>query len=451
MRFCGFILFGLFVHSHAAFIFPASPCPRVFTYEDISAERDKWYGELTHTPTNTITGVTIRFLLDRPAHLFVSWDDPVTSNDNQLFIMNNNSVRIESGETIHYKVMVKFDQSLPVPFVQTIHFNGRRICPPDLPLTLSVGEGVTNPRPDLEFPDPFDTLPDIQVAKPTRYGTYSSTTEMDRNIGSRDPDYPCGLVNIAVPLITHGASTSKGQWPWHVALYRAEGINLNFNCGATLVSKNKVITAAHCVTTGDTIKRLINPNQIVLYLGKHKLNQFVEDGSQTRQVSKIVVHPSYSGDSHYGDVAVLTLSKNIEYSNFVRPICLWESVNGISDIIDREGSVVGWGLDENEQTADTLKVAKVPVVSMETCIRSYPQFYSQFTSNGTFCAGSRNGTSPCNGDSGGGIVFSRNNIWYLRGLVSLSVAKSNNLCDAKNYIVFTDLTKFGDFIQANLL
>ena len=38
-------------------------------------------------------------------------------------------------------------------------------------------------------------------------------------------------------------------------------------------------------------------------------------------------------------------------------------------------------------------MAKLPVVSMDTCIRSYPQFYSQFTSNGTFCAGSRNGMS----------------------------------------------------------
>lgn len=60
--------------------------------------------------------------------------------------------------------------------------------------------------------------------------------------GSKDPDYPCGQVNIAVPLITHGIVTSKGQWPWHVALYKTEGANLNFNCGATLVSKNKVIT-----------------------------------------------------------------------------------------------------------------------------------------------------------------------------------------------------------------
>ncbi len=53
--------------------------------------------------------------------------------------------------------------------------------------------------------------------------------------------------------------------------------------------------------------------------------------------------------------------------------------------------VVGWGLDENENTADDLKVAKLPVVSAETCLRSFPQFYSQFTSNGTFCAGFRNG------------------------------------------------------------
>lgn len=60
------------------------------------------------------------------------------------------------------------------------------------------------------------------------------------------------------------------------------------------------------------------------------------------------------------------------------------------------------------------------------------------------------GTSPCNGDSGGGIVFNRNNVWYLRGLVSLSVAKNGYLCDTGNYVIFTDLTKFNDFILRNL-
>ena len=47
---------------------------------------------------------------------------------------------------------------------------------------------------------------------------------------------------MVTPLITHGARTLRGQWPWHVALYKTEGVNLNYKCCATLVSKNKVIT-----------------------------------------------------------------------------------------------------------------------------------------------------------------------------------------------------------------
>ena len=61
------------------------------------------------------------------------------------------------------------------------------------------------------------------------------------------------------------------------------------------------------------------------------------------------------------------------------------------------------------------------------------------------------GTSPCNGDSGGGMVFNRNGAWYLRGIVSLSVAKEGyNFCDPNHYAIFTDLSKFSDFIQLYL-
>lgn len=52
----------------------------------------------------------------------------------------------------------------------------------------------------------------------------------------------CGEVKLAVPLVTSGQSTHRGQWPWHVALYLIEGINLSYHCGGSLVSKNKVIT-----------------------------------------------------------------------------------------------------------------------------------------------------------------------------------------------------------------
>eukprot|EP00102_Acyrthosiphon_pisum_P007886 XP_003243712.1 PREDICTED: CUB and peptidase domain-containing protein 1-like [Acyrthosiphon pisum] len=96
-------------------------------------------------------------------------------------------------------------------------------------------------------------------------------------------------------------------------------------------------------------------------------------------------------------------------------------------------------------------MAKMPVVSQQTCLWSYPQFYSEFTSDKTFCAGFRNGTSVCNGDSGGGMVFARNHRWYLRGIVSLTVAKDGlRVCDTRHYVVFTDVAKYTDFITKNL-
>jgi len=53
--------------------------------------------------------------------------------------------------------------------------------------------------------------------------------------------------------------------------------------------------------------------------------------------------------------------------------------------------VVGWGVDETDEPTETLMMVKMPVVSQQTCIYSDPNYYSQFTSNGTFCAGYQNG------------------------------------------------------------
>jgi hypothetical protein len=440
-----FLLLKLII-SEAAIIFPASPCDRAFTYEDDSTAGDRWYGELVVVPSNTVTGLSLRLALDRPSHLLVTWNDEVTTNDNRIYLLYNPETKVEAGAEIRFKIMVKFNTSLPIPFLSTVHFNGRRICPPDLPVTLTVGSGESSeagPRPDLEFPEPNTDVFSDKSRTTTRPPVQISNATV------------CGLVDMATPLITHGASTQRGQWPWHVALYKSEGANLNYKCGATLVSKNKIITAAHCVTTGSTggPRKPISPSQIIPYFGKHKLHQFVgEEGVQIKQVSKIAVHPSYNGDTYYGDLAVLTLSSDVEYSRYVRPVCLWEAAINTADVEGKTGSVVGWGLDENEQTVEDLKVAKMPVVSTETCLRSYPQFYSQFTNNGTFCAGFLNGTSPCNGDSGGAMVFNRSGLWYLRGIVSLSVAKEGpSFCDPRYYVIFTDVAKFSDFIQRNLL
>lgn len=92
----------------------------------------------------------------------------------------------------------------------------------------------------------------------------------------------------------------------------------------------------------------------------------------------------------------------------------------------------------------------MPVVAHETCIWSNRDFFSRVTSNLSFCAGFKNGSSVCNGDSGGGMVFQRNNKWYLRGIVSVSIALQNQArCDPNHYAVFTDVAKFTNWIENN--
>ncbi|GLH01712.1 Trypsin eta [Gryllus bimaculatus] len=113
--------------------------------------------------------------------------------------------------------------------------------------------------------------------------------------------------------------------------------------------------------------------------------------------------------------------------------------------------VVGWGYDEFGELTEELRMASMPIVSEQTCLRSYPEFYSRFSNERTFCAGYKNGTSACNGDSGGGLVVARGagaaKTWVLRGLVSVSVSRDDHrVCNTQHYVVFTDLAKHRDWI-----
>lgn len=63
------------------------------------------------------------------------------------------------------------------------------------------------------------------------------------------------------------------------------------------------------------------------------------------------------------------------------------------------------------------------------------------------------GTSACNGDSGGGLVFAQKvsdnkESYFLRGIVSVSVSRGDkDVCDTNHFIVFTDSAKYLDFIN----
>ncbi|XP_050353335.1 serine protease gd-like isoform X2 [Nymphalis io] len=267
----------------------------------------------------------------------------------------------------------------------------------------------------------------------------------------------CGKVlrNNPNPLVVNGKPTLEGQWPWQIALYHTQMVDSKYICGGTLISHRHVITAAHCVTRKGS-SRPVNKNTLTIYLGKHNLRTSVE-GVEIRLVSEIIVHPQYNASSFSRDASILKMRQPVEYTEFVRPACLWpEDQTDLSYVIGKKGSVVGWGFDDTGVATEELTYVEMPVVDTETCIRSYSEFFAKFTSQYSFCAGYRDGstnegTSVCNGDSGGGMVFYMGDSWYLRGLVSLSVARQNEYrCDPTHFVVFTDLSKILPWIKQNI-
>lgn len=258
---------------------------------------------------------------------------------------------------------------------------------------------------------------------------------------------PHNRFNFA-PLILGGETISRGSWPWLVAIYLNKPAGLSFNCGGSLVSSKVVVTAAHCFKTSE---RQYAASEVVLFLGRYNILNWNEDGSKVAQAEQIVIHNDYmlNENSFDADLAVVILSENVQFTEYIRPVCLWEGSTNVQELEGVMGTVFGWGQDGSGNIVSSIpKKINIPIVSEAECLRS-SDTYRYITSNRTYCAGRRDGTGPCKGDSGGGMTFMRNKKWMLRGIVSAALADPIvNICNLGEYVVFTDAAKFVTWIKS---
>ena len=108
---------------------------------------------------------------------------------------------------------------------------------------------------------------------------------------------------------------------------------------------------------------------------------------------------------------------------------------------------MGWGIDETGELSNALKVMPMPIVSNQECMAGNTQYMNMLTPT-NICAGNRDGSIPCNGDSGGGLYLLENGYWTLRGVLSkLIAAGSEGTCSKDDYIVYENIWKFMSFIK----
>ncbi|XKL59560.1 hypothetical protein PGB90_000576 [Kerria lacca] len=284
-----------------------------------------------------------------------------------------------------------------------------------------------------------------KVCCPDKYiSTKNNSNLNNNNLSSSWSD--CGKSEKKDTRIVGGKNATKGDWPWMAAIsYRSTKSNEpDFKCGGTLISNRYVLTAAHCVS------ELPSGLQVsFVRLGDLDLDINVDDELHPTDVSvaDVIVHPQYSANPHINDIALIRLANNVQFTQYIRPICLLSGAEYRRDDYynKKRPFIIGWGaLRYLGPVVTRLQETSINVIDNEKCAEMYKNQRAAVIDERVLCAGEP-GKDACQGDSGGPLIFpnSTENKFYLGGIVSYGIK-----CDNPDYPgVYTRIAEYIDWIN----
>lgn len=173
----------------------------------------------------------------------------------------------------------------------------------------------------------------------------------------------------------------KDRYPYQVAMIDDVGEQY---CGGTLVDKDWVLCAGHCMGVGSRV-----------HIGRHDLSDN-EETYESIEIEWEIPHPKFNSFSLDNDIMMVKLKQ----SSSVIPVKLdrgLSRVNAGTTVI-----VIGWGDTSYQGTSsNVLLEAEVEILSDSECA----QFYEELTkiTDNMVCA-ARLGKDSCQGDSGGPLI-----------------------------------------------
>ncbi|XP_053510990.1 transmembrane protease serine 11G-like [Artibeus jamaicensis] len=237
-----------------------------------------------------------------------------------------------------------------------------------------------------------------------------------------------GRESPSMEKIAAGYVAKKADWPWQASL-QMDGMHF---CGASLISEEWLLTAAHCFDTYN------NPKLWMASFGTT-----LSPPLMRRKVQSIIIHENYAAHKHDDDIAVVKLSTPVLFSEDVHAVCLPDATFEV--LPESKVFVTGWGaFKANGPFPNTLRQVEIKIISNDIC--NQINVYGGAVSSGMICAGFLSGKlDACEGDSGGPLVTACDtNIWYLIGIVSWGID-----CGKENKPgIYTKVTRYRDWIKS---
>ncbi|XP_077298945.1 chymotrypsinogen B2-like [Arctopsyche grandis] len=474
------LLLSTFVLAVSGQHFQLSPCPNVFQYVPNGGRLSGFINQLV-PPGNSYWRLDLK--------LVIVSNSPSVYDGELKLLMNEIEILNVFAKGGQLKYLVDFPITHSIPLIKSITINNIEICK-DTPeknvlrgqnqyfayvnlnnIVHIQGGGIIRQYHNVEdkFPPKRNNLESYVLQElPSNNQQHSNQIVPNHNIlEKKDPPHrrntdnhttanliskfaslpsgSCGKPLTPISLIVKGEVATPGDWPWLSAIYRKYDWDTSYQCVGSLISNKHVLTAGHCLYEGNVA---FKTSQLLLKLGVYDISDWGENVVK-RDVEKIYIHPKYEMSSIENDIGVLEFKPVTLNSNLV-PICLWSGDSDLTKVIGRTGTVVGWGIDEDGEISAVANQISMPIVSSEECYTSNPDL-SPFISTNTFCAGKRDDSGPCSGDSGGGLYIRSNGTWRIRGIVSLSLKStdvdSKVLCSLRDYVVFVDVAKYIGWIE----
>ncbi len=238
------------------------------------------------------------------------------------------------------------------------------------------------------------------------------------------------VVNAQMALRIIGGKTANTKtWPWMAALvYKYSPDNQRVFCGASLIAKDWVLTAGHCVIAENktSVEVIINPS----ILDDRQIKRFA--------IERIILHPQYDDLLLKNDLALIKLTESSPNT----PIKILSPYSD-QDNSEKRGIALGWGSISvyEELLSSTLQQVELPIIDNLLCASRM----IGLTDN-MLCAGDALGNKDtCQGDSGGPLMVfnSDSQHWQQAGITSWGYG-----CAQKGaYGVYTRLKNYAQFIS----
>jgi len=193
------------------------------------------------------------------------------------------------------------------------------------------------------------------------------------------------------PYILGGTEASPGEFPWQLSQQRGGGGSWGHSCGASLLTSNSALSAAHCVD-GAT------PDSIRIVAGLHSRSN--ENGAQASIANGYVMHADYNtgGWTFPNDIAII-------YHNAFglggNTALLTLPPDNNNQFVGVTCTLSGWGrTSASNDLPDNLQKVDIPVISTAECNSRVSGIGSCHDSQIAVYSSS-NAQGSCNGDSGG--------------------------------------------------